>query len=68
MTQRRAYLYSKAKVVEKVIVLKNNMIKVPRMRVVYDDRITGKSTHKIMLRAEALDLARDYKIDLVLGN
>lgn len=56
------------KAVEKVIILKNSAIKNPILRVVYDDEITGKSIHAIMLRNEALDLAAERKLDLILGN
>ena len=56
------------KAVEKVIILKNNAIKCPIIRVVYDDKDTGKSVHAIMLRNEALDFAAEKKLDLILGN
>ena len=56
------------KAVEKVIILKNNAIKCPVVRVVYDDKDTGKSVHVVMLRNEALDFAAEKKLDLILGN
>ena len=56
------------KAVVTAVVLKNKDIRFPTMRVVYDDEITGKSTHKIFLRSEALEFAQSRKLDLVLGN
>ena len=67
--QRRGYTNSKAKVAAADFsALKNNMIKVASMRVVYTDKETGQSVHKVLTRQDALNLARDYKLDLVLGN
>ena len=48
--------------------LKNFQIQCPVMRVVYKDKDTGVSTHKILNRDKALELALLYELDLVLGN
>ena len=66
--QRRGHTNSKPKVAVDFSAPKNNMIKVASMRVVYKDRDTGEGVHKILTRQDALNLARDYKLDLVLGN
>lgn len=57
------------KVVAPVVeILANNKIKFPILRVVYKDRDTGENTHKVMSRNDALDLAREYATDLLLGD
>jgi hypothetical protein len=68
--QRRGQLTSnsKPKAAKDFSALKNNMIRAASMRVVYTDKVTGLNVHKVLSRQEALDLARDYKLDLVLGN
>lgn len=48
--------------------LKNFQIQCPVMRVVYKDKDTGASMHKILNRDKALELALLYELDLVLGN
>jgi translation initiation factor IF-3 len=65
----RAYTPPNKKVVAPVAeVLRNNKIKYPTLRVVYKDRDTGENTHKVLSRNDALDLARDYATDLILGD
>lgn len=65
----RAYQNTPKKVVAPVVeILANNKIKFPILRVVYKDRDTGENTHKVMSRNDALDLAREYATDLLLGD
>ena len=47
-------------------IIKNERIRFPSMRVVYDDE-AGKSTWKIMSRIDALALATQKGLDLILG-
>jgi hypothetical protein len=55
------------KVVEEKVMLKNDKIKFPTMRVIFNNAETGKSEWKIMNRLEALTLAKDMRLDLLLG-
>jgi hypothetical protein len=65
----RAYQPPTKKVAKPIVdVLKNNKIKFPVMRVVYKDRDTGENTHQILARNDALDMAREYATDLILGD
>lgn len=65
----RAYTPPTKKVAApEVIVLRNNKIKFPTLRVVFKDRNTNENTHRVMSRNDALDLARDYALDLILGD
>ena len=66
--QQRGIVHSKAKHAPDFSAPKNTMIKAASMRVVYKDKETGQNVHKVLTREEALNLARDYKLDLVLGN
>ena len=45
----------------------NDKITVQTMRVVYQEEKTGKSEWKIMNKTEALDLAKEMKLDFVLS-
>jgi hypothetical protein len=45
----------------------NRAIKYPSMRVVYEDKETGKSAWKILSRDEALEFAKAEDSDLILG-
>lgn len=48
-------------------VIKNEGIRFPEVRVVFEDEITGKSTWKVLSKADALKLAKSRKLDLILG-
>jgi hypothetical protein len=48
-------------------ILKNEEIKCPNMRVVYKDPTTSESKWEILDRKAALNLAKRYQLDLVLG-
>lgn len=51
-----------------VSIIKNREIRFPTVRVVYENAETGERIWKILPRSEALQLAADRKLDLVLVN
>mmetsp|Transcript_26471 Transcript_26471/g.25345 ORF Transcript_26471/g.25345 Transcript_26471/m.25345 type:complete len:218 (-) Transcript_26471:182-835(-) len=59
---------NKKKVVEEKTMLRNEKIKFPTMRVIFNNEETGKSEWKIMNRIEALSLAKEMRLDLLLVN
>lgn len=50
----------------KVVILKNEEITSPNLRVVYKNEDTGKEEHKLMGRLEAINFARSRSLDLIL--
>lgn len=49
-------------------IVKNESIKFPNLRVVYVDEISGKNEWKIMTRSEAIAIAKEKSLDLILGD
>jgi hypothetical protein len=48
-------------------VVRNEKIKFPEVRVVFEDDATGKSNWQVLSRGDALKLAKSKKMDLILG-
>lgn len=48
-------------------IVKNEFIAAATIRLVMKNQATGKSSHDIMTKAEALEVAKSEKLDLILG-
>ena len=65
MQQHRGVAPKPASKVDQVV--KNDGIKFPEVRVIYDDEVTGRSSWKVLSRSDALKWAKSKSQDLILG-